>query len=135
MEGVPTNALAEWKARKEAEAGSAALAAASAARRPRNSYPVIPEADLMTALSQHKMLMATRNNPIRQMAFPPFPPGSAPPFAPGMPPPTSVMFEHYSTENVDSSQLPFRLPYASPDTPTGTFCTRSRSVSSGMLHH
>lgn len=62
MEGVPTNALAEWKARKESEAGTAALAAAAAAKRPRQSYTVIPEADLMAALAQHKALMAARNN-------------------------------------------------------------------------
>lgn len=75
MEGVPTNALAEWKARKEAEAGSAALAAASAAKRPRISYTVIPEADLMAALAQHKNLMASRRNLQRGNAQPPaFPP-------------------------------------------------------------
>ena len=72
MEGVPTNALAEWKARKEADAGSAALAAAAAARRPRHSYPVIPEADLHIALAQHKALMATRDrNESKGTAAPP----------------------------------------------------------------
>ncbi|TXT13680.1 hypothetical protein VHUM_01047 [Vanrija humicola] len=97
MEGVPTNALAEWKARKEQEAGAAALAAASLAKRPRHAYTVIPEADLMFALEQHKALMAARRN--REAAggaVPPFPPGVAPPFPPGairpplpgMPPPT-----------------------------------------------
>lgn len=82
MEGVPTNALAEWKARKEAEAGTAALAAASAAQRPRHSYAVVPEADLMAALAQHKVLMAQRGLP-RPLPFP-----TLPPFMPGMPPPT-----------------------------------------------
>lgn len=94
MEGVPNNALAEWKARKEAEAGTAALAAAVAAKRPRQSYNVIPEADLMAALAQHKAIMARRENPIA-MPFPPFPmngmpPPFPPPFMPGglpMPPP------------------------------------------------
>jgi hypothetical protein len=64
MEGVPTNALAEWKARKETEAGSVALAAAAAAHRPRHAYTVIPEADLQAALAQHRALMAKRNNPL-----------------------------------------------------------------------
>jgi hypothetical protein len=72
MEGVPTNALAEWKARKEAEAGSAAMSAASASLRPRISYTVIPEADLMAALAQHKSLMAARNNQPRIPAGPKF---------------------------------------------------------------
>ncbi|KAK8849667.1 hypothetical protein IAR55_005002 [Kwoniella newhampshirensis] len=84
MEGVPTNALAEWKARKEAEAGTAALASAASARRPRQSYNVIPEADLQGALAQHKLLMAARNNPAPAMPFPPF--NGAPPFPPGPPP-------------------------------------------------
>jgi hypothetical protein len=107
MEGVPTNALAEWKARKEAEAGTAALAAAAAGKRPRHAYTVIPEADLTAALAQHKALMASRDNPMPRHALPTFPPGSAPPFptlgfpsfppgfpmppptlAPGAPPPT-----------------------------------------------
>nr|XP_018260297.1 zinc finger protein [Kwoniella dejecticola CBS 10117]OBR82455.1 zinc finger protein [Kwoniella dejecticola CBS 10117] len=99
MEGVPANAVAEWKSRKEAEAGTAALAAAAAALRPRQSYNVIPEADLQAALEQHKKLMAARNNPAPPVSFPPFggapvpfpaasfPPGMPPSF-PGMPPPT-----------------------------------------------
>jgi len=87
MEGVPTNALAEWKARKESEAGSAALAAASAGKRPRHSYNVIPEADLQAALAQHKVLMSARDNPAPAMQFPPFPPGGPPPFPPGIPQP------------------------------------------------
>lgn len=95
MEGVPTNALAEWKARKEAEAGTAALAAAAAAKRPRQSYNVISEADLMAALAQHKAIMARRENPMA-VPFPGFLPGAMPPpfpppFMPGgipMPPPT-----------------------------------------------
>nr|XP_019009344.1 zinc finger protein [Kwoniella pini CBS 10737]OCF48125.1 zinc finger protein [Kwoniella pini CBS 10737] len=96
MEGVPANAVAEWKSRKEADAGTAALAAAAAALRPRQSYNVIPEADLRAALEQHKKLMAARNNPAPPMPFPPFaappfpagfPPGMPPGF-PGMPPPT-----------------------------------------------
>lgn len=61
MEGVPVNALAEWKARKEAEAGTAALAAAAVAKRPRVAYTVIPEVDLQAALVQHKLLMAKRD--------------------------------------------------------------------------
>ncbi|KAL7425141.1 hypothetical protein Q5752_000829 [Cryptotrichosporon argae] len=60
MEGVPTNALAEWKAKKEQEVGAAALASAAAAKRPRFSYTIIPEADLMAALEQHKAIMANR---------------------------------------------------------------------------
>lgn len=75
MEGVPTNALAEWKARKETEAGSAALAMAAAAKRPRMAYTVIPEADLQAALAQHKALMAKRNYP----PVPNFPPPFFPP--------------------------------------------------------
>nr|ODN91855.1 zinc finger protein [Cryptococcus depauperatus CBS 7841] len=82
MEGVPANAQAEWKARKESEAGTALLAAAAAAKRPRHSYNVIPEADLQTALAQHKMLMATRNKKAPVMPFPPFA-GAPPPFPPG----------------------------------------------------
>ncbi|GFZ49603.1 hypothetical protein JCM24511_07004 [Saitozyma sp. JCM 24511] len=109
MEGVPTNALAEWKARKEGEAGTAALAAAAAAKRPRHSYTVIPEADLAAALAQHKILMASRTNvsrprfdnptafnyggapPFSNPPLPSFPPGfpmPPPTFAPGAPPPT-----------------------------------------------
>ncbi|WRT69707.1 uncharacterized protein IL334_006697 [Kwoniella shivajii] len=84
MEGVPANAVAEWKARKETEAGSAAMAAAAAALRPRQSYNVIPEADLLAALEQHKKLMAARNNPAPVAPMMPF--GSAPPFPPGPPP-------------------------------------------------
>ncbi|WWC92810.1 uncharacterized protein L201_007769 [Kwoniella dendrophila CBS 6074] len=98
MEGVPANAVAEWKSRKEAEAGTAALAAAAAASRPRQSYNVIPEADLRIALEQHKKLMAARNNPAPLPVFPSFgavpppfpngpPPGFRPPFPPaGIPP-------------------------------------------------
>nr|XP_031857615.1 uncharacterized protein CI109_007010 [Kwoniella shandongensis]KAA5524687.1 hypothetical protein CI109_007010 [Kwoniella shandongensis] len=89
MEGVPTNALAEWKARKESEAGTAALASASVGKRPRQSYNVIPEVDLQAALAQHKALMAARNNPAPPMPFPPFngaPPFPPPGFPPGMPP-------------------------------------------------
>ncbi|ORY34764.1 hypothetical protein BCR39DRAFT_514562 [Naematelia encephala] len=95
MEGVPTNALAEWKARKESEAGSAAFASAAAAKRPRHSYTVIPEADLQAALAQHKALMAARDNPapLMQFTFPPasgmppfLPPGIAPGFPPNFPP-------------------------------------------------
>jgi len=78
MEGVPANAQAEWKARKEAELGTAATAAAVAANRPRQSYNVIPEADLMSALAQHKALMATRNNPAPRLPFMPFPPNFPP---------------------------------------------------------
>ncbi|WWC95584.1 hypothetical protein V866_002449 [Kwoniella sp. B9012] len=85
MEGVPENAVAEWKSRKEAEAGTAALQAAAAALRPRQSYNVIPEADLRAALEQHKKLMAARNNPAPVVPFPPF--GAAPPPFPAGPPP------------------------------------------------
>ncbi|ODN72960.1 hypothetical protein L202_08364 [Cryptococcus amylolentus CBS 6039] len=97
MEGVPDNAQSEWKARKEAEAGTALLAAAAAAKRPQNIYAVIPEADLRSALAQHKVLMANRNKaPSAPLPFPPlagapppFPPPGFPPGAfPGMPPPT-----------------------------------------------
>ena len=60
MEGIPNNAAQEWKARKEAEAGTAALQAAAMKARPRVAYTVIPEADLQAALAQHKALMAKR---------------------------------------------------------------------------
>ena len=60
MEGIPSNAAQEWKARKEAEAGTAALQAAAMRNRPRVAYTVIPEADLQAALAQHKALMAKR---------------------------------------------------------------------------
>lgn len=85
MEGVPTNALAEWKARKEQEAGVAAMAAAAQSKRPRHAYTVIPEADLMAALQQHKALMAARRNPVVMPppgGVPPFPPNGVPPFPP-----------------------------------------------------
>lgn len=75
MEGVPTNALAEWKARKEAEFGAQVMAnggGGAGVKRPRHAYTVIPEADLMAALAQHKILMAARNNP-RPAAPVPFP--------------------------------------------------------------
>lgn len=78
MEGVPVNALAEWKARKETEAGSVALAAAAAGKRPRHAYTVIPEADLQAALAQHRLLMAKRENLIPLPNYPPppfYPPG------------------------------------------------------------
>ncbi|KAL1411104.1 hypothetical protein Q8F55_002054 [Vanrija albida] len=109
MEGVPTNALAEWKARKEQEAGAAALAAASLAKRPRHSYTVIPEADLMLALEQHKALMAARRNP-QNAGLPPFPPGVAPPFPPGwVVPPSSA----------DSSAMRPPMPGMPPPTLPG----------------
>lgn len=82
MEGVPTNALAEWKARKEQEAGVAALAAAAQGKRPRHAYTVIPEADLMAALEQHKALMAMRKNPQLAGSGAMFPPNGVPPFLP-----------------------------------------------------
>lgn len=77
MEGVPTNALAEWKAGKEAEFGASGLANGGGGgppgvKRPRHAYTVIPEADLMAALAQHKILMAARNNP-RPAAPVPYP--------------------------------------------------------------
>ena len=90
MEGVPANAQAEWKARKEAEFGTAALAAVAAAKRPRISYNVIPEADLMAALAQHKILMASRNKKGGPGALPPgMPPMSMPPNGAPMPFPMS----------------------------------------------
>lgn len=89
MEGVPTNALAEWKARKEQEAGVAALAAAAQAKRPRYQYNAIPEADLMAALEQHKALMtARRNGAIPPASVPTMPPPTLPVPPAGMPPPT-----------------------------------------------
>lgn len=89
MEGVPTNALAEWKARKEQEAGVAALAAAAQAKRPRYQYNAIPEADLMAALDQHKALMtARRNGAIPPVSVPNMPPPTLPVPPAGMPPPT-----------------------------------------------
>lgn len=108
MEGVPVNALAEWKARKEQEAGAAALVAASQAKRPRLRYGVIPEADLMIALEQHKQLMATRRNG-GVLPFPPPPPfqaGAPPPFPPGMPPPVGVP--------PFGAPPPFRPPFPPP---------------------
>jgi hypothetical protein len=82
MEGIPTNAAAEWKARKEEEAGGALLAAAAGQDRPRNVYNVISEADLHVALIQHKALMSQRDQPR------PMPPPGMPGFPPnGMPPP------------------------------------------------
>lgn len=90
MEGVPTNALAEWKARKEQEAGAAALVQQAERKRPRHQYTVIPEADLMAALQQHKALMAARRlankqNPGAPLPAvpPPFPPTGVSPFPPG----------------------------------------------------
>ncbi|GMK55105.1 hypothetical protein CspeluHIS016_0201610 [Cutaneotrichosporon spelunceum] len=94
MEGVPTNALAEWKARKEQEAGAAALVQQAERKRPRHQYTVIPEADLMAALAQHKALMAARRLANQHnggapppVVPPPFPPPGMPAFPPGAPPP------------------------------------------------
>lgn len=85
LEGVPTNALAEWKARKEAEAGTNLSGGPATQNRPRHSYNVIPEADLHMALIQHKALMAARD---QQPGSRPFPPPGMPGFPPmGMPPP------------------------------------------------
>lgn len=78
MEGVPTNALAEWKANKEEEAGSAAMGSGLGAARPRHIYGVIPEADLQAALIQHKALMARRD--VQPMSYPSFPPPMPPNF-------------------------------------------------------
>ena len=87
MEGVPTNALAEWKARKEAEAGTALSGGPATQNRPRHSYNVIPEADLHMALIQHKALMAARDQNPGARPFQP-PPSGMPGFPPmGMPPP------------------------------------------------
>jgi hypothetical protein len=93
MEGVPTNALAEWKARKEEEAGTAlSSGGAGTQNRPRHSYNVIPEADLHMALIQHKSLMAARDQQPGSRPFPPpgmgmpmpgFPPNGMPPPFPG----------------------------------------------------
>ncbi|ORX37753.1 hypothetical protein BD324DRAFT_623201 [Kockovaella imperatae] len=102
MEGIPTNALAEWRARKEAEAGTAALAATANGKRIRHSYNVIPEADLIAALAQHKALMAARNNP--GSVFPPFP-GS---FPIGIPPPNPTL-----------NRFPGEMPMPPPTLPTG----------------
>ena len=80
MEGVPTNALAEWKANKEEEAGSAGMGAGFGAARPRHIYGVIPEADLQAALAQHKALMARRDvQPVKYPSFPPSMPPTMPP--------------------------------------------------------
>lgn len=102
MEGVPVNALAEWKARKEQEAGAANLAQASQAKRPRLRYGVIPEADLMIALEQHKQLMASRRNGGVHPHYPPFPVG----MPPGMPPPVGVP--------PFGAPPPFRPPFPPP---------------------
>lgn len=85
MEGVPTSALAEWKANKEEEAGGADFAGQGGQDRPRNVYNVISEADLHVALIQHKALMSQRDQPRPMpppgMAMPGFPPnGMQPPF-------------------------------------------------------
>jgi hypothetical protein len=82
MEGVPVNALAEWKARKETEAGGALGAVGSTGKRPIHSYAVITEADIQAALVQHKILMKSRDQPAAHVSgFPPFM-GGPPPFPP-----------------------------------------------------
>ncbi|KAJ9102656.1 hypothetical protein QFC19_004765 [Naganishia cerealis] len=84
MEGVPAKDQAEWRARKETEAGvtSRANAATSQmAKRPRIYKGVISEVDLAGLLAQHKALMSGQ-------AKSGFPPGMMPPPMPGMPPPT-----------------------------------------------
>lgn len=83
MEGVPSTAQAEWRARKEAEAGIAGRANAAAsqgAKRPRIFKGVISEVDLAGLLAQHKALMSGKVK-----SFVP-PPGMGPMM--GMPPPT-----------------------------------------------
>ena len=97
MEGVPTKDQAEWRAKKEAEAGVAgrALAAASQAKRPRIYKGVISEVDLAGLLATHKALMSGKAKagapampPMAGMPPPSFPPGGMPPFMPptGVPP-------------------------------------------------
>ncbi|KAJ9127694.1 hypothetical protein QFC24_001104 [Naganishia onofrii] len=83
MEGVPAKDQAEWRARKETEAGvtSRANAAVSQqAKRPRIYKGVISEVDLAGLLAQHKALMSGQ-------ARSGFPPGMPPPMQ-GMPPPS-----------------------------------------------
>jgi hypothetical protein len=110
MEGVPTNALAEWKARKEQEAGVAALAAAAISKRPRHRYTVVPEADLMAALEQHKVLMARRRALEAQQAQGGFPPG-VPPF----PPPASVAeMRRCGARVIADKQIPWHAPTNAP---------------------
>ncbi|OWZ37869.1 hypothetical protein LQV05_005605 [Cryptococcus neoformans] len=116
MEGVPANAQAEWKARKEAEAGTALLAAAAAAKRPRNSYNVIPEADLRAALSQHKILMAARNKAAPATPFPPFI-GAPPPFPPGFPPAGAPPFAGMPPALPPGAIPPFAPPGVRPPFP------------------
>jgi transcription initiation factor TFIID subunit 2 len=83
MEGVPTKAQAEWRARKEAEAGVAGRANAATsqgAKRPRIYKGIISEVDLAGLLAQHKALMSGQ-----MKSF--MPPPGMPPMM-GMPPPT-----------------------------------------------
>lgn len=81
MEGVPPKDQAEWRAKKEAEAGVRSqdlFNAQMASRRPRIFKGVLSEADLQAALEQHKRLMSGGKM-------------GAPPTIPGMmmpPPPT-----------------------------------------------
>lgn len=115
MEGVPVNAMAEWKARKEQEAGVAALAAASMAKRPRHAYTVIPEADLMAALQQHKHLMATRKNqPLHSaVGMTPasaYPPNGVPPF----PPPPGYVNTKRARVYADKARFPGMPPPTLP---------------------
>lgn len=83
MEGVPTKAQAEWRARKEAEAGVAGrvnAATSQGAKRPRIYKGIISEVDLAGLLAQHKALMSGQ-----MKSF--MPPPGMPPMM-GMPPPT-----------------------------------------------
>lgn len=87
MEGVPTKDQAEWRAKKEAEAGVAGRAHAAAsqgAKRPRVFKGVISEVDLAGLLAQHKALMSGKTK-LGAPGMPPMP-GMPPPSFAGMPP-------------------------------------------------
>ncbi|BEI81688.1 hypothetical protein CcaverHIS002_0208480 [Cutaneotrichosporon cavernicola] len=128
MEGVPTNALAEWKARKEQEAGAAALVQQAERKRPRHQYTVIPEADLMAALAQHKALMAARRLANKNAGAPPpvvppsispsrhanFPPRSSTPL-PGTP---TIYVRRTTTVSASRSPPPTFVPQTQSAQPT-----------------
>jgi hypothetical protein len=82
MEGVPAKDQAEWRAKKEAEAGfdrQNLLIQQNAIKRPRIWKGVLSEADLQVALAQHKALMSGNKSGLVM------PPGGMPPM--GMMPP------------------------------------------------
>ncbi|KAJ9096655.1 hypothetical protein QFC20_006371 [Naganishia adeliensis] len=88
MEGVPTKAQAEWRARKEAEAGVAGRANAATsqgAKRPRIYKGVISEVDLAGLLAQHKALMSGQMKSFVPPGMPPMMGMPPPTFAGGMP--------------------------------------------------